>query len=148
MFAMKLHKKIQVLCGRKGWDRAQLAREVGVTQSTVSPWWHGEGRPSLDAALQIARALDVSLERLADDSADVPPEPSRDERMLADLVDRLGVAEVLRRVLDYEPPLKPTGGKAPFVPVAEIPEDHLGLSSTVQPNRENERTKRPRFPRS
>lgn len=57
---------------RKGKNLTQeaLAEAVGVTRQTVAKWEAGESLPDLEMAGRLAAALDISLDDLANASAD------------------------------------------------------------------------------
>jgi transcriptional regulator with XRE-family HTH domain len=77
---MNLPEKLKMLCGRRGWKQVDLAhaakRETGrlLSRSSVNNWFLGKGKPDLDSALSLAKTLGVSLDYLADDSQDEPPQ--------------------------------------------------------------------------
>jgi transcriptional regulator with XRE-family HTH domain len=49
-----------------GLSRAELARQAGVPASTLRNWESGRGFPALPAALRLAEALGVPVERFAE----------------------------------------------------------------------------------
>lgn len=53
----------RVLAAR-GMPQAELARRLGVSESAVSKYVHGERVPRIDIAFRAAKALDVPPERL------------------------------------------------------------------------------------
>jgi transcriptional regulator with XRE-family HTH domain len=70
-----------------GLSRAELARKAGVPVSTLRNWEGDRGFPGLPAALRLAAALGVPVERFAEgveDPADeepaAPPEKNRRQR--------------------------------------------------------------------
>jgi len=105
--AQKLHHLIQ----SRGWDKKQLLTVIPfVSATTVYNWLKGEGTPSLKAALAIAREFDVSMEWLADDEKDFPPDIDRyaEAKLLASkMIETLGLTEndVMSRLAS------PGGGK-------------------------------------
>lgn len=48
-----------------GLSRGELARAIGVNQSSISRWESGKRRPSGDAAIRYARMLRVLADRVA-----------------------------------------------------------------------------------
>lgn len=82
--------------------QAELAKPVGVNQQRIAKWENGDGLPSMEQGLRLARALGVSYEYFADDAADRPPLPaiSEDEAAILQLYRALGltVADGLRRL--------------------------------------------------
>lgn len=98
--AMEIHRKLILLCDARGWDQATLNREAGepVSKGTLSNYFAGKSRPSLEAALAFARALNVSLDWLADDSKELPPGPAADGvRVEAEDVQILEMVQILGR---------------------------------------------------
>jgi transcriptional regulator with XRE-family HTH domain len=67
---------------RRSWRQKDLAATVGVTQQTASRWLLGQTVPSGVHALALARALDVSVEkvvtRLDQPNSGGAESPSRD----------------------------------------------------------------------
>lgn len=68
---VKLHEKVRRLVGDQ--NRAAIDRRFGLGKSTISNIINYKRRPRSDNVAPVARALDVSLEWLADDSAPWPP---------------------------------------------------------------------------
>jgi transcriptional regulator with XRE-family HTH domain len=70
---------------RAGLSRAELARRAGVPVSTLRGWEGDRGFPGLPAALRLAAALGVPVERFAagvedpaeDEPAAAPKKPRR-----------------------------------------------------------------------
>jgi transcriptional regulator with XRE-family HTH domain len=85
--SMRLDEKLERLARRKGLKQADVARAVkglpGAAKSSVANWFAGLQRPSLEAALRIARLLGVSVDYLADDDLDEPEAVSFSEDQLA-----------------------------------------------------------------
>lgn len=111
MDPMNFHDKLVMCCDAKGWNQASLFRAVGgVSRTTVSNWFNHESKPDMETALRIARALDVPLDYLADDTIDEPPAPAAQAdwgRTVLELIRalRLDEAEAMRRIA--------TGGAMP-----------------------------------
>jgi|GEM_PF-4057073 len=71
---MKFYDKLKTLMHMANSTSRELAEKVGgVSKTTVSNWLNGSAKPGLDSAFAIARTFGVSLDWLADDSADWPP---------------------------------------------------------------------------
>lgn len=106
---MTLAKKLHHLCGQRKWTQADLRRAIGDTASAsiVSDWFKGDRKPNLDAAVLLAKALEVSLDWLADDATDMPPQPREaaarplgpKEAKLLELADMLGYERAKNRLL-------------------------------------------------
>jgi transcriptional regulator with XRE-family HTH domain len=78
-FSEKLAQKILQL----GLNGQKLARKSDVSDSEISRIMNGKSLPGLENAIALARAVDVSLDYLADDSLDADPaqpKESADER--------------------------------------------------------------------
>lgn len=100
---MKLHLKLHKHCAEKGWDQSELLKQSGqpVSPSTMSSYWAGRTKPSLDAALAFCRALGLPLEYLADDAQDDPPASpglSEQETVVLALSREMGMQTALRRL--------------------------------------------------
>jgi DNA-binding transcriptional regulator YiaG len=48
----------------KGWERTELARELGVSRDRVSKWERGENAPPLEFLVPLAILLEVTLDEL------------------------------------------------------------------------------------
>lgn len=100
---MRLHLKLHKYCAERGWDQSELLKQSGqpVSPSTMSSYWAGRTKPSLDAALAFARALGLPLEYLADDDQDEPPGGpglSEQEMVVLALSREMGMTTALRRL--------------------------------------------------
>ena len=82
----------------KGLSRAEVARRLGVSVSTVSVWFAGEVIPRLDQSLQIAEWLGVDVRELIG-IAPPKPELSAEDREVLALVHEIGIPEARRRML-------------------------------------------------
>jgi transcriptional regulator with XRE-family HTH domain len=58
-------QRLYELRSRKGLTQEGLARKADVTTSAVRNWEKGKRTPSLEMAVRLADALDVSLDELA-----------------------------------------------------------------------------------
>jgi transcriptional regulator with XRE-family HTH domain len=67
-----------------GLSRAELARRAGVPASTLRGWENDRGFPAMPAALRLAEALGVPVERFAegveDPGEDEPAAPDKTRR--------------------------------------------------------------------
>jgi transcriptional regulator with XRE-family HTH domain len=84
-------------------NQSALARQTGLSQSTISEATSGKRRLFFDQVALIARTLGVSLDYLADDSQDEPPQrggPQDDEVYILRVVRSLGIDadEAVRRL--------------------------------------------------
>jgi transcriptional regulator with XRE-family HTH domain len=133
---MKLKDKLQILMTRCSLNGQKLARLSQVSDSEISRILQGKSRPGLDNAFRLARAVNVSLDYLADDSLDVDAcQPadllSVEERKILNLVQKIGAPEVLAilenvRFLGYEVAMSRLIGAKPII---EIDKDATELRS-------------------
>ena len=135
---MLLKDKLQMLMARCGLNGQKLARLSQVSDSEISRILQGKSRPGLDNAFRLARAVNVTLDYLADDSLDAePPQPadhlSPEERRLLTVAQKIGPSEVLTlleniRFLGYDVAMsRLVGGK----PVIEIEKDVAEMRPAV-----------------
>src|SRR4051812_32449354 len=109
---MELKLKLKHLMTAKGLNGQRLARLSQVSDSEISRILQGKSRPGLDNALRLARALEISLDYLADDTIDSEPAGpadafAADERKALALCQKIGIAEAVAilenvRFLGYE----------------------------------------------
>ena len=59
-------QNLAFLRNEKGWTQETIAGETGISQSLISAYENNEKRPTLEKALKIALALDVSLGEMVD----------------------------------------------------------------------------------
>lgn len=97
---MKLAAKLRMLIDRNRTSQRELARIAGVSYTTVNNACKGKDM-WLCTAIQIARALGVSLDYLADDAQDEPPRPSlsNEEASILRLARVIGLVEAERRLM-------------------------------------------------
>lgn len=99
---MEFHAKLAMLCESKRFTNSDLARASGASKAAVGSWMAGTCKPTLDAALRVARVLGVSLDYLADDSQDGAIEAvvlDDEFRSIIAVVESLGPHEALDRLL-------------------------------------------------
>ncbi len=111
---MRMHAKIQNLAESKRFNQSQLAEAAsrileemglkGISITSMNRFWHGVRVPDAQEALGIARALDVSLDYLVDESIDAQAEAIDPDlaRVIANARD-VGFAEANRRILNPAP---------------------------------------------
>lgn len=68
---MTFHEKVTRLCEDR--NKSKLSRRAGLSSTGISSYIAKGCLPRLDIALRIARAIGVSLDWLADDTANWPP---------------------------------------------------------------------------
>lgn len=124
-FSEKLGQKILQL----GLNGQKLAKKSEVSDSEISRIMNGKSLPGLENAWALARALDVSLDYLADDSLDEDPArpqatTSEMEAVILKIVREVGLMQSFNllenaRIISYELAMKrlveavPTVEKAP-----------------------------------
>lgn len=59
-----LGERICLLRRRQGWSQAELAHRLRVSPSTVGMYEQGRREPSLEAAVELSRAFEVSVDYL------------------------------------------------------------------------------------
>jgi transcriptional regulator with XRE-family HTH domain len=100
---MTLGQKIQMLIADRGTSQAAVARRAGISQPRLSRIINGErnARLFVAQALAIARALEVSLDYLADDAATAPPPavPTAGERRVWEVVREIGPERAWKRLI-------------------------------------------------
>ena len=69
-----LGRRIAALRKARKWQRAHLARRLGVTRARLAFWERGQNEPPLAMLLALGRVLEVSVEELAGE--DVTDNPS------------------------------------------------------------------------
>src|SRR5262249_23655412 len=97
---MRLKEKLQILMARHSLNGQRLAKLSQVSDSEISRILQGKSRPGLDNAFRLAKAVNVSLDFLADDSLDMDASSSGDllspdERKVLNLTQKIGAAEVV-----------------------------------------------------
>lgn len=116
---------------RHNFNGQRLARVSGVSDSEISRILQGKSRPGLDNAMRLAKAVNVSLDYLANDSFEDEPVPpggtlTPDERRVLALCEKLGAAEALAilenaRFLGYEVAMARLVGAKPVIEVDRDP---------------------------
>lgn len=108
MARMRLKEKLPWLMEQKGIKPAELSKMTGIPAPRFSEWKDPKGKrsPTLEQAKRIARALGVSLDYLADDSLDEPPNPelNAEDREILRIARRLGYEQALDRLINNETP--------------------------------------------
>ena len=46
---------------RRGWTLADATRELGLSTGVAARWWHGDRRPSAEAARGLSRRLHIPV---------------------------------------------------------------------------------------
>lgn len=64
-----LPERIKSARQRAGLSQSEIAREIGLNQSSVSDWERGETAPSLANLTKLARLLGVTVDHLLDTEA-------------------------------------------------------------------------------
>ena len=64
-----MYKKYETLKNKFGVTDAEISRETGISQSTLSDWKMGRYEPKVDKLLKIAKFFNVSLDYFMEESA-------------------------------------------------------------------------------
>ena len=102
---MGYQEKLQRLCALKGLDQSALASKVGLSKSSISRIMSGSQEPKLSLAYELAKALGVTLDYLADETLDAGPTDqllmvTDDELTILKMTRRLGTNVALDRLLN------------------------------------------------
>jgi transcriptional regulator with XRE-family HTH domain len=111
MGSMGYTEKLQRLCALRGLDQAALAKDLGLSKSSISRILSGTQEPKLRIAYELARRLNVTVDYLMDESADIGPNDrlmmlSEDEATILKIVRRLGNEASFHRLINI-PELSP-----------------------------------------
>lgn len=114
---MRFSEKLDKLIDLRHTNQSELSRKTGIAQSAISDMTRGERRPYMDQSLLLARALDVPLDYLADDSLDEPPPASISEweKKVWEVVKEIGAELAWKKLVRPE--------RAPAVPELIGPAD-------------------------
>ena len=133
---MTLEEKLHSRMVRLGLNGQKLARKSEVSDSEISRILAGKSRPGLENAFKLARALEVSLDYLADDTLEVDPcrgaDPlTAEEREVLDLAHGIGPARAGRildivRIVGYEAAMRRLLDAKPIVEVDTEPRPQTG----------------------
>jgi transcriptional regulator with XRE-family HTH domain len=120
--AMKAAEKIAWLCRERGLTQKRVGELAALPENRISKWLDGQGEPTARQALRLARVLDVPMDWLVDDEADVPPpdpglSPAELRAVEMTRALNLDASEVIRRmshpttavVVDPDDPMKLLG---------------------------------------
>ena len=110
-------EKLQKLCVLRGIDQSTLASKVNLSKSSISRILSGVQEPKLSLAYELAKALDVTLDHLVDDSQEANASIHRvmlsdDEMTILKIVRRMGHHVAFDRliVLEMKDAAAPHGG--------------------------------------
>jgi transcriptional regulator with XRE-family HTH domain len=100
VFTQRLKDKLLTEMARQGLNGQRLAQRSKVSDSEISRILSGQSTPGLENAFRLARAVEVSLDFLADDELENDPLKaadvvSSDERRILDLAQRLGLSRAM-----------------------------------------------------
>ncbi|MFO0907233.1 MAG: helix-turn-helix transcriptional regulator [Isosphaeraceae bacterium] len=99
-FTQKLKDKLLTEMARLGLNGQKLSTRSKVSDSEISRILSGQSTPGLENAFRLARAVNVSLDYLADDALENDPMRATDplspeERRVLEVVQRLGLTRAL-----------------------------------------------------
>ena len=121
---MKLSTKLSGLAKTQGLKPAEIARRTGVSHTAAGKWLKGDAVPGLYEAAALARALNVPIAYLADDSLDEVPIPDDDEAQVLNVIRDLGLSrrEAIRRLASGGPiePATQIGDEIPVQVVRNV----------------------------
>ena len=66
-----LEDKLVALRKKNGHSQQELADRLGVTRQTISNWELGQGAPSLDKAMELAKIYHISLDDLVENQVEI-----------------------------------------------------------------------------
>ena len=134
-FTHKMKDKLLTAMARKGLNGQKLAMISKVSDSEISRILSGQSTPGLENAYRLARAVNVSLDFLADDQLEVDPITSSDplsieERRLLDLAQRVGLVRAVLLLenisfIGYEMAMQRLLGARPIIEI-EYPDESQG----------------------
>ncbi len=140
---MRLKEKLQILMARHSLNGQKLAKLSQVSDSEISRILQGKSRPGLDNAFRLARAVNVSLDFLADDSLDMDANQSGDlmspdERKVLNLTQKIGATEVAAileviRFLGYDVAMSRLIGAKPIIEIEKEPVGELRAAPVLSP---------------
>jgi len=67
---MEWNEKVIMLMNQKMWNQKDLARESGITESSVSRYLNGERTPRIDIINNFSKVLGVSVDYLLCENSD------------------------------------------------------------------------------
>lgn len=91
MTKLALYEKLEDMIADRQITKAELARQVGVSQVTMTKWCSGRSTPCRDNLIKICRVLDVPVSLFLDDED--PFLLSNNEKDLIDLYRDLSAAD-------------------------------------------------------
>jgi transcriptional regulator with XRE-family HTH domain len=99
-FTQKLKDKLLTEMARQGLNGQRLAQRSKVSDSEISRILSGQSTPGLENAFRLARAVNVSVDFLADDALEVDPLRARDplsadERRVLDLAQQIDLSRAI-----------------------------------------------------
>ena len=134
-FTHKLKDKLLTEMARKGLNGQKLAMKSDVSDSEISRILSGRSTPGLENAYRLARAVNVSLDYLADDQLEADPSTNSDplsleERRVLDLAQRVGLVRAILLLenisfIGYEMAMQRLLGARPIIEI-EYPEENQG----------------------
>lgn len=111
-------EKIVLIGKSRGLNQQQIEAAVGLSSGRISKWKDGIGEPTASQALDLARALNVPVEFLIDESLEQLPSPDFTD-------DEIKILEYVRLTnLSYGEFLRTTRGQHP----ATIPQSNSGIA--------------------
>jgi transcriptional regulator with XRE-family HTH domain len=123
---MGYQDKLKKLCALRGLDQTSLASQVGLSKSRISRILSGTQEPKLSVAYELAKALEVTLDYLVDDSLELGPTDrfvsvSEEELAILNMVRHLGHSEAKNRLLIMQASAAAEEAKTPIAQPVPLP---------------------------
>ncbi|ADV62132.1 helix-turn-helix domain protein [Isosphaera pallida ATCC 43644] len=100
---MGFSENLRQICALRGIDQGTLAEKVNVSKSSMSRIWNGNQEPKIKLAYEMAKILEVPLDRLVSEegveSQGYFEHLTEEEMQLLRIVRRLGLQEAFKRLL-------------------------------------------------
>ena len=113
---MGFSENLRQICALRGIDQGTLAEKVNVSKSSMSRIWNGNQEPKIKLAHEMAKILEVPLDRLVSEdgveSQGYFEHLTEEEMQLLRIVRRLGLQEAFGRLLVIGGGAVPTGAGA------------------------------------
>ena len=76
-----LGDKLAALRKKKGYSQQELADQLHVTRQTISNWELGQGSPSLEKALEVAKIYHISVDDLIENKVEIVAKEKKQENI-------------------------------------------------------------------
>lgn len=101
---MRFGEKLSLLRKRRGMTQLELAEELNVSRQAVSRWEQGISNPSTENMVRIGKLLDVSIDTLVNENAQLQTETAvlvveAEEKKAVERHDKRGILKIVGIVL-------------------------------------------------